>query len=139
MPVEYFVRYKGQRYDVGTKLKFVIGTGIFQTIHEGTIEWIDHYSVYIRLVDGRGWELSKLFGLENTIVEIVKPVYYIEPPKKPVKGGPLPSEDAIFVGWAWYIIIMAVGLIFNDRWLIWFWATLIFFNWKNGFFNGGKK
>ena len=137
MPVEYFLRYKGQCYDVGTRLKFrPVASG---SIVEGTIEWISHNHIYIRLADGGGRQLSKMFGLDNTITEIIEPVYYVEPPKQKTRGGPLPSEGDLFVGWVWYIVIMLVGLIFKGRLMIWVFASVIFFLWKNGFLNGGKK
>lgn len=43
MPEEYFVRYQGKCYDVGTRLKFRPGIGIDPL--EGTIEWIVIFSV----------------------------------------------------------------------------------------------
>ena len=132
MPVEYFLRYNGQCYDVGTKLKFGIGREPFRTIYEGVIEWISHNHVYIRATDGTGWLLSKVWSLDNTIIEIIEPVYYEEPPSKPISGGQIPSINDIFVGWVWYIVIMVVGVIFKARWLIWIFATIIFFTWKNG-------
>lgn len=128
MPVEYFLRYKGKCYDVGTKLKFKFCGSIL----EGVVEWISHNHIYIRLTDGTGWTLSKVWPLDNTILEIIEPVYYVEPPKKPVKVGTPPPMEDVFVGWMWYIAIMVVGIIFNDRWLIWIFATIIFFTWKNG-------
>ena len=135
MPVEYFLRYKGQLYDVGTRLR-VKHYGVES---EGCIEWISHNSIYVRLTDGTGLDLIKTWGLDNTIIEIIDPVYYVEQPQKKVYGGPLPSYDSIFVGWVWYIAIMLVGVIFKGRLLIWVFATLVFFAWKNGFFNGGTK
>lgn len=132
MPVEYFVRYQGKCYDVGTRLKYKTGEGLFEIIYEGTIEWISHNHIYIRLVDGTGMMLSKIHGLDKTIIEIIHPVYYEEPLKKPVRGGTIPSYNDMFIGWVWYIVIMLVGVIFNDRWLIWIFATIIFFTWKNG-------
>ena len=143
MPVEYFIRFQGKCYDVGTRLRFRTRAASWASILEGKIEWISHNVFYIRLTDGKGWQLSKMFGLENTIVEIIEPVYYEEPPVEYVRGirgsGPLPSEDAIFVGWVWYIVIMVVGIIFKDRLMIWVFASAIFFLWKNGFLNGGNK
>ena len=137
MPVEYFLRYNGQCYDIGTKLRFKpLSWG---DTKEGTIEWISHNIIYIRLVDGTGWELSKICGLEKMITEIIEPVYSIEPPKVPVRGGPLPPADDMFIGWVWYIVIMLVGVIFKDRLMIWIFATAVFFLWKNGYLNGGKK
>jgi hypothetical protein len=141
MPVEYFIRYQGKRYDVGTRLKFKAGS--WSGIMEGKIEWISHNVFGIRLTDGTGWQLSHRQSLENTIVEIIEPVYYEEPPMEYVRGlrggGPLPPEDAIFVGWVWYIAIMVVGVIFKDRLMIWVFASAVFFLWKNGFLNGGNK
>lgn len=139
MPVEYFIRFQGKCYDVGTRLRFRIGIRSFGNIADGRIEWISHNVFYIRLTDGTGWQLSHRQSLENTIVEIIEPVYYKEPPVEYVRGlrggGPLPSEDSIFVGWVWYIVIMAVGTIFKDRLMIWVFASAVFFLWKNGFLN----
>lgn len=132
MPVEYFLRYNGQCYDVGTRLKL----NFYGTIRDGTIEWISHNHVYIRFTDGTGHMFSKVWSLDKTIVQIIEPVYYIESPKQQIRGGSTPSINDIFVGWAWYIVIMFVGVIFEDRWLIWLFATIIFFTWKNG---GMKK
>jgi len=128
METEYFLRYKEKCYDVGTRLKF----DFYGTIHEGTIEWISPYLVYVRLTDGTGCQLSKLFPLDKTIIEIIEPVYYAEPQQNNTQERILPSIDDIFIGWVWYIVIMAVGIIFKDRWLIWIFATIIFFTWKNG-------
>lgn len=135
MPVEYFLRYKGQCYDVGTRLKFKE----WGREEEGQIEWFINNHVGIRLVDGSLRVLSTMWGFENTVTEIIEPVYYVAPPEKKVYGGPLPSEDDIFIGWVWYIVIMLVGTIFRDRLTIWVFASLIFFTWKNGLWNGGKK
>ena len=135
MPVEYFLKYKGQCYDVGTRLKFK-HCGYEK---EGQIEWFINNHVGIRLTDGSIWSISMIWGLDNTITEIIEPVYYMEPQSKKVYGGPLPSDDDLFVGWVWYIVIMLVGTIFRDRLTIWVFATAIFFLWKNGFFNGGSK
>lgn len=135
MPVEYFLRYKELCYDVGTRLRFKIG----HEIKEGEIEWISHNHIYLRLTDGTGWQLSKIWSLDNTIVEIVTPVYYQEPPQVHTRGGPPPSEGDFFVGLVWYIAIMLIGTIFKDRLMIWVVATTIFLLWKNGLLNGGKK
>ena len=142
MPVEYFIRYQGKCYDVGTVLSFRTSSASWASILTGRIEWISHNGFYVRLTDGKGWRLSKMWGLENTIVEIIVPVYYEEPSveyRRGIRGGPCPPEDDIFVGWVWYIVIMVVGIIFKDRLMIWVFATAAFFLWKNGFFNGGNN
>ena len=129
MPVEYFVRYKGKCYDVGTRLKFRPGIGIDPL--EGTIEWVGRHIFYIRLIDGGGRQLSKMYSLDNTIIEIIEPVYYEEEPKE-TNNRVYPSMGDVDVGWVWYILIMVVGVIFNARILIWIVATVVFFSWKNG-------
>ena len=137
MPVEYFLRYQGKCYDVGTRLKFKPFSW-FDPM-EGTIESISHNTILIQLIDGRTWELSKVWSLDNTITEIIEPVYYEEPPVVYRRGGAYPPEESVFIGWIWYIIIMLVGTIFKDRFMIWAFASAVFFLWKNGFLNGGKK
>jgi hypothetical protein len=139
MPVEYFIRFKEKCYDVGTKLKFRNPYG--KSIMEGEIILISHNHFCVKLIDGTEWQLSKTRPLDNIIIEIINPVYYKEPPVvygRSIAGGALPYEDAIFIGWVWYIIIMIVGIIFKECVMIWVFASLIFFAWKNGFFNGGK-
>lgn len=39
--------------------------------------------------------------------------------------------DRLFYGWIWYIFIMLIGFIFNDRILIWIAASVYFFRWRN--------
>ena len=137
MPVEYFIRFQGKCYDVGTRLRFKY----ISSIMEGKIEWISHNVFYIRLIDGTGWQLSKVWPLENTIIEIIEPVYYKEPQVEytyGISGGVCPPEEEIFIGWIWYIVIMLVGTIFKDRLMIWVFTSAVSFLWKNGFL-GGKK
>lgn len=142
MPIEYFIRYQGKCYDVGTKLKFYpqaqwVGSVV------GTIEQFMGSNVLIRGSDGHLYKFSTTTSnFDNMIVEIIEPVYYEEPQieyKQGLSGGVCPPEGDVFVGWAWYIAIMLVGAIFKDRFAIWVFATAVFFLWKNGFFNGGKK
>ena len=129
MPVEYFLRYQGKCYDVGTKLKFTF----YGTTQEGTIELISHNHVYIRTTNGTILQLSKTLPLDNAIIEIIDPVYCEEPQQQhQVNSGVIPSINDVFVGWVWYLVIMVVGVIFKDRWAIWIFATIIFFTWKNG-------
>lgn len=137
MPVEYFIRFQGKRYDVGTRFKFKY----MGSVMEGTIESISHNIFYVRLTDGTDWRLSKVWPLENTIIEIIEPVYYEDPIVEytfGISGGVCPTEGDVFIGWIWYIVIMVVGTIFNDRLMIWVFTSAVFFLWKNGFL-GGKK
>lgn len=40
------------------------------------------------------------------------------------------SIDGMLLGWMWYIFIMGLAVIFNDRIGIWILASWIFFSWR---------
>ena len=139
MPVEFFIRYQGALYDVGTVLKFHYCNSVI----EGTVEDFYGSMVYIRDSNGLLHNFSTSKGtayFNRLIVKIIKPVYYI---------GPIPGDDSskrncppswdVEMGWFYYILVMAVGTLFYARWAIYIIATIIFFAWKNGFLNGGNK
>ena len=140
MPVEYFMRYQGKCYDVGTRLRFYPFNGLFVTPIDGVIEKFTSTWAFIRGDDGRLYQFSTVTNrFDSIVVEILSPVYYEETPVVYIRGGVCPPEGEIFIGWVWYILIMLVGVIFNERLLIWGFATAVFFLWKNGFLNGGKN
>lgn len=121
--------YKGVEYGPGTKVKMKY----FNRIVEETYIGGGHFTGLRSNFNYTG------IPAENYIVEIVEPVYYQPPqpdPKakssiwtRPGSGSPTASED-IFHGLLLYIVVMVLGTIFNDRWLIWISATIIYFNWK---------
>lgn len=39
--------------------------------------------------------------------------------------------DGLCIAWMWYVFIMLIAIIFNDRFLIWFFASIIFFSYRN--------
>lgn len=41
------------------------------------------------------------------------------------------SIDGMFLAWFWYIFIMVIGTIFNDRALIWIGASIWFFSYRS--------
>jgi hypothetical protein len=142
MPVEYFIRYKGLCYDVGTRLKFkAISYNYYWGIKEGVIEQFIGTTAFIRADDGLLYEYSTtkyLVDFDKVIVEIINPIYYI--PETTTKNNRnCPPDWDIEIGWIWYIVIMVVGTIFNARLMIWVLASAYFFLWKSGFLNGGKK
>ena len=136
MPVEQFIRYKGLFYDVGTKLR-INRYGI----KEGEIEKFIGGTAYIRFTDGSLESYStmpNMIDFDKLIVEIIKPVYWIPNELNLVDNQNRTAPWDVEIGWIWYIIIMVVGTIFNDRLLIWVVATTIFFLWKNGKLGGNK-
>lgn len=128
-----YLKYKGVYYDIGTKVKVKTPQG---AIKKATfVGW--HPQV--------GFQGDGVYGFyrscnaDKDVVEIIEPIY----PKDVVyvkdNDRELPSYGAIDLGWAWYIIIMIGGVFFHDRWLIWIGATAVFFLWRKGFLNGGKR
>ena len=135
MPVEYFLRYKGKCYDVGTMLRFKQNSRVYA----GTIQRFTHNGMWLLVNTGNEYYLSRIYSLDNVILDIVIPVYYEEPTPIYINNKEPPSDDDMFVGWVWYIVIMVGALIFKECLMIWVFATIVFFLWKKGFLNGGKK
>lgn len=124
--------YNGIEYDVGTKVKiktFRYGEQIMALERGGVtgIQFVgdDYFSIPIRS------------NTANLIIEIVEPIYS-EKCVEIVDNYNRPTSWDVEIGWIWYIIIMVVGTIFNDRLLIWGVATAVFFLWKNGKIGGNK-
>ncbi|MBQ9083958.1 MAG: hypothetical protein IJY28_10785 [Clostridia bacterium] len=136
MPVEYFLRYKGQLYDIGTKIRFR-SSGMEW---EGTIVFFSTHTFIVKCSNGHTKELSQHSALDKLILEIIEPVYYTGPVPEPYNPNINPPgyEDS-FVGTVWYIVIMVVGVIFKDRWLIWIFATIFYFLWQAGIMGGNKR
>ena len=138
MPVEYFIRYKGLFYDVGTRLKFkAYSYGYYWGIKEGIIEKFINTTAFIRGDDGILYEYStikNLIDFDKVIIEIIEPVYYV-PEGTTGNNHDCPPDWDVEIGWIWYIITMVVGVIFKDRILIWVFATAIFFLWRRGYLN----
>ena len=38
--------------------------------------------------------------------------------------------DGMFLGWVWYIFLMAVSIIFKSAILLWVIISVVFFNWR---------
>lgn len=129
--ITWYLFYKGTYYDVGTvvKLRTKWGKEIITTFRGG------------REYDGVSrYDFGSLNPPETYIVEIIKPVYYEPPKRNPSKAssiwtrtgsGSSAASDEVVIGLIWYIVVMIVGTIFNDRLLIWTFATIAFFAWKS--------
>ena len=39
--------------------------------------------------------------------------------------------DGLFLGWVWYIFLMAISTLFYDRIGLWILISVVFFNWRN--------
>lgn len=126
-----YLFFKGKHYDVGTKV--LIKTR-WNGIQEATFYGWGTYPFRGENVWGIDYYY---FNIDKYLVDIIEPIEVnLQPVNVDDKNCP-PAWD-VEIGWIWYILIMAVGLIFKDFWMIWIVATIIFFSWKKGFL-GGKK
>lgn len=136
-----YMKYQGKYYDKGTKVMIKGPNGPVQATfvgwrYEGKNCFVAESGSYFDLYSNYNFS-----GVNKFIVEIIEPVYpdlHCVVTTKTTERDKPPSWD-VEVGWIWYVVIMLVGTIFKDRFLIWGFATAVFFLWKNGFLNGGKK
>lgn len=137
MLVESFIRYKGECYDVGTRLKFkAVSWGYYEGIKEGVIEAFINTTAYIRAVDGKLYTFSTVTNcvkFDQVITEIITPVYYVEQQIETNRS--YPPLWQVENGLILYIAIMVIGVLFEERFLIWIFATVIFFAWITGRLN----
>ena len=38
--------------------------------------------------------------------------------------------DGLFIGWLWYVFLMAVATIFTGNVILWILISVVFFNWR---------
>ncbi len=125
--MEHYFEYKGKRYGVGTRVRL-----------RGIYSWETTEKVFqkrtgdmLTFVNDRGNGESFFANkAENHILDIIEESQDVVCETQTQQKCP-PSWN-VEIGWVWYIIIMVVGAIFKDRWLIWIAATAFFFAWKNG-------
>jgi hypothetical protein len=140
-----YMKYKGEYYDVGTICKIKGPYGPRLARFTGWKFGNDRNN--FELVNKGDYGLYNSYnraGVNDYCLEIVVPVKpNLQKTEASCNGFGLPGRDKppswdVEVAWIWYIVIMAVGTIFKDRFLIWGFASAVFFLWKNGFLNNKK-
>ena len=122
MKQEYF-HYNGKQYGVGTEfwftgLCYLRGNTVFLKDEKCVFKYIRPGSTAVFNVNGEeAWCSVRVF--ENSI-SIGDKKEIAEPQEE------LYLSKESFSKLLWYIIIMVVGVIFYDRWLIWIGATIVF-------------
>lgn len=139
MQVEYFIRFQGKCYDVGTKLKFYPYNRTWGNPMMGVIEKFIGTTCFIKGSDGNTYTLSTVTqdNGHRCVVGILEPIYYVE--KREITHRHYPPTWKVESALIWYIIIMVVGVFFNARWLIWIVATIVFVAWLTGHSNNNKS
>lgn len=135
-----YLKYKGQCYDVGTKIRFrqnyveYVGTIVYFNCNSIIVEWGESRkfteSIYQPWLQG---------DPEKVIIEIIEPVYYVGDLEPQKIDHTCPPQWQIENAWYIYIFVMILLTIFEARLTGWIFVTLYFIAWKNGFFNGGNN
>lgn len=88
---------------------------------------------YINIYPGKAFYDIIVSVLENKIDSNY--INYIQScPEISAKKWTLKKElsiDSLLIAWVWYLFIMAIGTIFKGNVLIWIFASLIFFSYRN--------
>lgn len=139
---EYFV-YKGVMYGIGTKVllsdigckKHYVSEKNKNKPHTFRFGSNDGWYIFNWIDEGGaryGRSNVTIYDLNEDIKEIIEPVYvkFVPWQEKALENmiNKKVSSD-IFGGALLYTIIMIIGAIFIDRWLIWIFATAIFIIW----------
>jgi hypothetical protein len=139
------MKFKGEYYDVGTIARI---KGPYGPVLARFVGWRYGDTGCFELIDDKAFGLYDTYnraGVMDYCLEIVVPVKpNLQQTEAPAEKGGLPERDKppswdIEVAWIWYIVIMAVAVIFKDRLMIWAFVSAVFFLWKNGFLNNKKK
>lgn len=137
MRVEYF-DYNGKQYGVGTEFLFtglcyLRGSTVFLKNEKCVFKYIRPGASAVFDVNGEeAWCSERVF--ENSIC-------FEDEMETSAPQEELYLSDKSFYKLLWYIIIMVVGVIFYDRWLIWIGATIVFITTTpevKQFLKGGK-
>lgn len=141
-----YMKFREEYYDIGTICKIKGREGPVLVKFLG---WDHNYKGKFEDLDNTIFGLFSDYtcaGVNDYCLEIIVPIKpNLQQPKEEIGSGfGLPARDKppswdVDIAWIWYVAIMAIGLIFKDRWLIWSFTSAVFFLWKNGFLNGGNK
>lgn len=135
MVQEYFV-YNGKQYNSGTLIYVMWASSITRTMCKTLATFGEHNvdrNIYTFSIDGYMHSRSEvdfynmLCGIygEISVNNIGNLIH-----KKLTFNDEIEIEGML-VSWIWYIVIMAVAIIFKERILIWVFASIIFFSYRN--------
>lgn len=134
---EYF-DYNGVRYYTGTK--FTMKTEPYERVVNAVFRGASSHNKNLFVVMYEDYNFSggrcqysinvNADWFSDHIIEITEGNYYaeLESRKRYIKDKDIPD---LFFGWIIYLIIMAILVIFNDRWLGWIGASFLFFRWRH--------
>ena len=122
---DYFI-VNGEKYYTGTVfLVKDLGNQV-----EATFICYDterHHYVY-KIKDCRMRSPDKIFW--NTFIAVTDKINSAaHPPVTCVKRDR--DISGLFIGWVWYVFLMAISTIFKDAIGLWIFISIVFFNWRS--------
>ena len=131
-----YVVYKGKRYNSGDKIDILWHTHGYKNAHYYTGTFLDcdeEKDEYRFIVDGMTYRFNRVCFYQ-TMCDNPPPVnrtkHINNVPKKLTLAKEL-DIDGLLIAWMWYILIMAVSIIFKGNIMIWIVVSIIFFNYRN--------
>ena len=127
--VPYF-EFNGKCYGIGTKVLLkdeFHGTGKAEVVGFNRL----FRPIYVGIEPGFDYEISDVFSIPSSrILEIIEPVEVFPKNNETLYCAPgYPSQGEVQIGWVWYIAIMLLLSIFEDRIFGWCCVTLFFWMW----------
>lgn len=136
MKQDYF-EHDGKRYYTGTiiKVKQWDYAGNKACEKNATFLWYNPENKRTAIqIEHHYWDCTKEYydRIFICVTDLVDKRYvHPEIQKKELTLNKELNIDGLFIAWTWYILIMGLAVIFNDRICIWLLASYVFFNYRN--------
>lgn len=138
---KYYVVYKGKRYNSGDTINIIRYIDQYGNIyanprHETGIflDCDEEKDEYRFLVDGNICCLNKSCFFRAMCDKKIPEEGTLHSTNKVSKKMTFKDElkiEGLFIAWIWYIFIMLILIIFNERIIGWIGASVIFFNYRD--------
>lgn len=121
---DYFL-VNGKKYYTGTV--FIVNNMGNQV--EATFVCYDYeHSLYLYEIKGCVWRSGDKVFWRKFINVTNKKNYNVHIPVTRTRRDM--DIDGLFLGWVWYIFLMTISIIFNDRIGLWILISVVFFSWR---------
>ena len=129
-----YVIYNGVKYNSGDTIHILWYTNGYRNKHNYTGVFIDcdeEKDEYRFTVDGQLYCFNKVCFWRTIRNTPIQETHFV---KREARKATFKEElniDGLLIAWIWYVFIMGVAIIFNDRIGIWILASIVFFNYRN--------
>ena len=128
-----YVIYNGVKYNSGDAIHILWYTNGYKNVRNYTGIFVDcdeEKDEYRFTVDGQLYCFNKVCFWRTIRNNPISETYYVnKEPRKATFKNEL-NIDGLLIAWIWYIFIMVLLVIFNDRIVGWIGTSIIFFNYR---------